>query len=243
VVQQQAGMVWGYSIQGDTGTDYFACSGCGLDAELADPGWLGTLQMDNLEVMSWTGGALAAIGSSPVVEIDGGTQQGSAVFSGVNFSPTSSSPEVFHVANSNLPGLATVIGPHLSTAAPWTDSPPDVVIAIGASTTGVISSITGGLANVTPTISSCGTGASVAAGGTSNAFVVTVGSTNPTTSCAVSFGTQANFANQPVCTGQDITQGFTLKQSALSTSGMTFTAPSGVSDMHGDTINVQCIGK
>ena len=243
VVQQQANMVWGYSIQGDTGTDYFACSGCGLDAELGDSSWLGTLQLDNLEVMSWTGGALAAIGSSPVVEIDGGSQQGSAVFQGANFTPTSSSPEVFHVSNSNLPGLATVIGPHLSTAVPWTDSPPDVVIAIGASTTGIISSVTGGLANVTPTISSCGTGASIAAGGTSNAFVVTVGSTNPTTTCAVSFGTEANFANQPVCTGQDITQGFTLKQSALSTSGLTLTAPSGVSDMHSDTINVQCIGK
>jgi hypothetical protein len=243
VVQQQSGMVWGYSIQGDTGTDYFACSGCGLDAELGDSSWLGTLQLDNLEVMSWTGGALAAIGSSPVVEIDGGTQQGSAVFSGANFSPTGSSPEVFHVANSNLPGLASVIGPHLGTAVPWTDSPQDVVITIGASTTGLISSVTGGLSNVTPTVSSCGTGASVAAGGTSNAFVITVGSTNPTTSCAVSFGSSANFANTPVCTAQDTSQGFVLKQSALSTAGVTFTAPSAVSDMHGDTINVHCIGK
>ncbi|MGA6971863.1 MAG: LamG-like jellyroll fold domain-containing protein [Candidatus Binatus sp.] len=243
VVQQQAGMVWGYSIQGDTGTDYFACNGCGLDAELADSNWLGTLQLDNMEVASWTGGAASAIGSSPVVEIDGGSQQGSAVFSAVNFSPTSTSPEIFHVANSNLPGLATVIGPHLSSAAPWTDSPRDVVINVGASTTGLISSVTGGLSNVTPTVSSCGTGASVATGGTSNAFVVTVGSTNPTTSCTVSFGSSANFANTPVCTGQDISQGFALKQSALSTAGVTFTAPSGISDMHGDTINVQCIGK
>jgi hypothetical protein len=243
IVQQQGGMFWGYSIQGDTGTDYFACSGCGLDAENSDPSWLGTLQLDGLEVMSWTGGALAAIGSSPVVEIDGDSQQGSAVFSGVNFSPTNTSPEVFHVANSNLPGITTVINPHLSTAVPWTDSPPDVVIAIGASTTGVISSVTGGLANVTPTISSCGAGASVTTGGTSNAFVITVGSTNPTTSCAVSFGTAANFANQPVCAAQDITQGFALKQSSPSTAGVTFTAPSAVSDMHGDSINVQCIGK
>lgn len=243
VVQQQAGMVWGYSIQGDTGTDYFACDGCALDAELADSNWLGTLQLDNMEVASWTGGAASAIGSSPVVEIDGGSQQGSAVFSGVNFSPTSTSSEIFHVANSNLPGVATVVGPHLSTVAPWTDSPRDVVINIGASTTGLISSVTGGLSNVTPTVSSCGTGASVATGGTSNAFVVTVGSTNPTTSCTVSFGSSANFANTPVCTGQDTSQGFVLKQSALSTAGVTFTAPSGISDMHGDTINVQCIGK
>jgi len=243
VVQQQAGMIWGYSIQGDTGTDYFACDGCGLDAELADSNWLGTLQLDNLEVLSWTGGAVAAIGSSPVVEVDGGSQQGSAVFSGVNFSPTGSSPEVFHVANSNFPGLATVIGPHLSTAAPWTDSARDVVINIGASTTGIISSVTDGLSNVTPTVSSCGTGASVVAGGTSNAFAITAGSTNPTTSCTVSFGSAAIFTNTPVCTGQDISQGFTLKQSSLSTTGVTFTAPTGISDMHGDTINVQCIGK
>jgi hypothetical protein len=232
VVQEQNGMVWGYSIQGDTGTDYFACNGCGMDAELSDASWLGGLQLDNLEVAAWTGGAVSAIGSSPVVEIDGGSQEGSAVFTGVNFGPTGSSPEIFHVANSNLPGLVTVVGPHLTASAPWSDSPADVVINNGASTTGLITSVTGGLSNVTPTVASCGSGASVASGGTSNAFVITVGSTNPTTSCAVTFGTAADFANAPVCTPLDMTQGFALKQSSLSTSGVTLTAPSSITDMH-----------
>jgi hypothetical protein len=243
VIQQQTSNVWGFSIQGDTGFSYFVCDGCGVDAEGGGTSWLGTLQLDNLEVASWNGGSLSAVGNSPTVEIDGGSNKGSATFTGANFQPTGTSPVAIHVGNSNLPGMATVIGPYKGNTVQWTDSPADVVVTTGAGTTGIISSTTGGLSNVTPGVSACGTGASVAAGGTSNAFVITVGSTNPTTSCAASFGSAANFANAPVCTAQDISQGFALKQSALSTSGITLTAPTGIGDMHGDVINVECIGK
>lgn len=107
---------------------------------------------------------------------------------------------------------ALVLNSTLQAAAPWTDSPPDVAVQTGASTTGIISSTTGGLSNVTPIVLSCGTGASVAAGGTSYAFVIGVGSTNLTTSCTFAFVSAAHFAKNPVCTRQNITQGFTLKQ-------------------------------
>jgi len=235
--------IWAYSIQGDSGYGYLAANGLTGDIENCGAGYLGFLQLDNVEAAAFNGGYMAACPSTPVVEIDGGSNHGSANFTGVNFTPAATSPEVIHVASSNAPGIATVIGPYKGSAAPWTDSPADVVVNAGANTIGLLASTTGGISNMTPAVSSCGTGAGVAAGGTSNAFVITVGSTNPTTSCAVSFGSAANFANIPVCTAQDISQGFALKQSSLSTSGLTLTAPASVRDMHGDTINAECIGK
>jgi len=128
IVQQSANMVWAYSVQGDTGFGYFNCFGCGLDAENCGANWLGTLQLDNVETTSWNGGALAACPGTPTVEIDGGNRGGSVTFTGTNFSPTGTSPEIIHVSGSNLPGIATVIGASKGAAVQWTDSPADVVI-------------------------------------------------------------------------------------------------------------------
>ncbi len=108
---------------------------------------------------------------------------------------------------------------------------------------GVLSSITNGVANTTPTVSACGSSlsGSVLAGGTNNAFVVIVGG-GTQASCAVAMGIATPFANQPVCTAEDITAGSVMKQTWADANHLTLTQAAGA-DMHGDTINVDCIGK
>ena len=108
---------------------------------------------------------------------------------------------------------------------------------------GVLSSVTNGVANTTPTVSACGSSpsGSVVAGGTNNAFVVIIGG-GTQTSCAVAMGSATPFANQPVCTAEDITAGSVMKQTWADANHVTLTQAAGA-DMHGDTINVDCIGK
>jgi hypothetical protein len=105
----------------------------------------------------------------------------------------------------------------------------------------LLSSVTDSVANTTPTVSSCGStpNGSVAAGGTSNAFVVTVGS-GTVASCAVSFGSAANFKNAPVCTATDNSTFQPIKVTSPSSGGITLAAQT---SMGGDQINVNCIGK
>jgi len=109
-------------------------------------------------------------------------------------------------------------------------------------TNGVIQNFadTSPTANYKPTVASCGT--SAAASGTNFTPVITVGSSNPTTSCALTFNTNQAFANAPTCTFQDVTKGIAMAQSSLANTGLTLTAPSGVTDIHGDTINGTCVG-
>jgi Pectate lyase superfamily protein len=104
----------------------------------------------------------------------------------------------------------------------------------------LLSSVTDSVANTTPTVASCGTGAGVAAGGTSNAFVVTVGTPANVASCAVSFGSAAQFKNAPVCTATDISSFQPIKVTSPSASGITLAAQT---NMSGDQINVNCMGK
>jgi hypothetical protein len=93
-----------------------------------------------------------------------------------------------------------------------------------------------------PTLSSCGTSPLVGATSNNTALTITIGS-GTVTSWAVTFSTSQPFANAPVCTVQDITQGIALKQSSLSSTGVTLGVPSGVGSIDGDTVNVTCIGK
>ncbi len=93
-----------------------------------------------------------------------------------------------------------------------------------------------------PTLGSCGTSPTVGTTSNNTAMTLTVGS-GTVTSCAVTFSTSQPFANAPVCTAQDITQGIALKQSSLSTTGVTLGVPSGISSIGGDTVNVACVGK
>ncbi|MDO8431608.1 MAG: LamG-like jellyroll fold domain-containing protein [Candidatus Binatus sp.] len=108
---------------------------------------------------------------------------------------------------------------------------------------GILSSVTNGVANTTPTVSACGSSpnGSVVAGGTNNAFAIVVGG-GTQTSCAVAMGSAAAFANQPVCVAEDITAGAAMKQVWSDANHVTLTQPASA-DMHGDTINVNCIGK
>ncbi len=108
---------------------------------------------------------------------------------------------------------------------------------------GVLSSVTNGVANTTPAVSACGSSpsGSVVAGGTNVAFAIVVGG-GTQTSCAIAMGSATSFANQPICSAVDITAGIAMKQAWSDANHVTLTQPA-AADMHGDTINVNCIGK
>jgi hypothetical protein len=248
IVQAQFNTVWSYNIQGDSSFANLTCIGCSADTENETAAFYkGGLLLDNMEAATFNGGNFDGRWNGPAVEISGGSNTPSAVFTGINFSSDDGST-VIHISNSGAGlGGVNIAGSyknHPDATTPWTDTThDDILVQRGGRMAGTISSVTGGIANATPTVGSCGTGANVASGGTNNAFAIAVGSTNPTASCAVSFGTAAAFTNPPVCTATDVSQGFALKQSALSITGVTLTAPPGITDMHGDTINMVCIGK
>jgi hypothetical protein len=103
-------------------------------------------------------------------------------------------------------------------------------------------SLNGRSQSAAPTLSSCGTSPAVGATSNNTAMTLTIGS-GTVTSCAVTFSTSQPFANAPVCTVQDITQGIALKQSSLTATGVTLGVPSGVSSIGGDTVNATCVGK
>jgi hypothetical protein len=109
--EQNTPSVWGYSVQGDTGSSYFNCNGCGLDAENEGTVWLGTLQLDNMETAVWNGGALTGgsngVTDVPAVEIDGGSERGSFTSVGTNFTAVGG-PEFIDVVNN---GFGTLISP------------------------------------------------------------------------------------------------------------------------------------
>jgi hypothetical protein len=126
------------------------------------------------------------------------------------------------------------------TATPLITQSPNVYLVNSS----LVSSADSSPNNAPPTVASCGSSpaGAVHSGATNNAFSIAIGG-GTVTSCAVTFGASMPFANAPVCTAQDVTKGVALTQTSASAGGMTLGAPSGVTSIGGDTINVACIGK
>jgi hypothetical protein len=108
---------------------------------------------------------------------------------------------------------------------------------------GVLVSQNNDAANVTPTATfadgkQCGMGGSIA--GTTLAFTVKMGTTNPTTVCPITFGTDARCPNGSRCIVSPARSAGNPNQviiAAGTTSGVTLTAQT---DMHSNVENVQC---
>lgn len=86
-----------------------------------------------------------------------------------------------------------------------------------------------------PTISSCGSGAAVASTSTNNGGHITVGSTNPTTTCTVTFA-NSGWNNTPDCTVNDGSTFQAVKPAPTSTTLVI----SAQTDFHGDTVYYTC---
>ena len=127
IVQSQSSNIWNFDITGDSGFGYFTCNGCGADVESCSSNYRGSLDLNNMETTSWTGGGLAACGGTPAVEIDGGTFSGNSAFVGVNWGPTRTSPEIIEMVNSPG-GEARVISPFIERPIQWSNSPANVSV-------------------------------------------------------------------------------------------------------------------
>ncbi|HYB92376.1 MAG TPA: hypothetical protein VEC38_15170 [Candidatus Binataceae bacterium] len=165
-----------------------------------------------------SGGSYPAIrGSLPFTDLSGGQHSPSfaSIFDSVNVSGTGITPIGIVFGNESGKNEAlTLINAFLT-------SVPDASASAS-----------------NPAVSSCGTTPSIS--GNNGAMVITIGS-GTVTSCALAFASHPAFTNAPICTCVDVTAGLALKQSSLSTSGVTLATTA--SSMGGDTVNCTCTGQ
>jgi hypothetical protein len=191
------------------------------DIEVANSKYLAGLILHANNAVLVNGGSITATNAAPPIVVNasnsGVTINGPQL---ANFG--SNPPEEVHIVNPGLtqPVVIENVKPFTG-GIPMCDGPCQVIGKAGLKA---------------PAASSCGTGAAVGADGRNESFKVTVGSTNPTASCLITFDPGNQFANAPRCQATDQTTFQTIKAPSTATT-VTLAAQT---DMHGDSITVSC---
>jgi hypothetical protein len=190
------------------------------DIEVGSTKYFGGLFLHSNNAVLVNGGSITSANGAPPVVATGQaiTIVGAQL---ANFGPPSPAEEV-HIVNPVLtqPVMIENVKPFAG-GIPMCDGPCQVIGKAGLKA---------------PAASSCGTGAAVGADGRNESFKVTVGSTNPTASCLITFDPGNQFANAPRCQATDQTTFQTIKAPSTATT-VTLAAQT---DMHGDSITVSC---